>query len=90
MLCAEFENHECLTKVVIVETALAFKDSSKNFWIVDEDTDVLVILHEPAKRKDKVFLLKSGKDTSDDKIYSCRSFKYNNLNSIIVFIHDWM
>ena len=59
----------------------------KNFVIVGEDIDLLVILTQLAFKNPQVFFLKPGRGKVPQKIFNSNSFKYKSLINYVGFLH---
>ena len=77
--------------VLIVKTAVILADElgSSKVAIVGEDTDLLVLLISLAQQNCEIFLLKPGKRSGKDKVYSSSDLQSNldKLCPYILFLH---
>ncbi|KAK2579946.1 hypothetical protein KPH14_007626 [Odynerus spinipes] len=72
---------------LIINTAISVSDSYESVYVIGEDVDSLVILSQIAQAKNNIYLLKPGRQSAEEKLYSSSSFQYPEIQHFICFIH---
>ncbi|KAL7304817.1 hypothetical protein TKK_0003040 [Trichogramma kaykai] len=92
LICKELKKRNISIKiaeedanVLIVKTAIQQMNEKNKTRIVGVHIDLLVILTAKARDMNNIFLYRQSKDNLD--AYSSKSFKYPELNSIVLFLH---
>lgn len=68
-------------------SATGVTEYNKQIVIVGQDVDLLVLLHQFNLNNAPIYFLKVGAGKVNDAIYSSKSFKFEQYQSIIAFIH---